>query len=211
MCELAAGAHTLDLVVSPGGWSPVDFDDPFRKVHQPVLVDACRCVERRLDPTVLQQRGVGDFDDQQRTVRMRSAVIRRRNDRDVRFRLGVIRERQGALNACADLGRKLADQSFGESLYDVGVEGTLGAHVDQGSKQQLDSIVRQQARLDKRVVLDAPERANAIRPNFPLREHSWNVPRPTELPNRGFSLRAYARANADWRPGRSPWASTPVT
>ena len=34
MCELAAGVHTLDLVVSPGGGSPVNFDDPFREVHQ---------------------------------------------------------------------------------------------------------------------------------------------------------------------------------
>jgi hypothetical protein len=71
------------------------FNDSLGEIHQPELVDAGCCLECRLDSAVLLQRCIGDLDNQERAVWMRSAVVCRRHDRDVWPRLRVLDRASG--------------------------------------------------------------------------------------------------------------------
>ncbi len=106
--------------------------------------------------------GAGNLDDEQGALGVAVAVAAGWHHGEVGLRLPVVAGRERKLRAQVHVGRQRPPDHPLEPLDGAGVQRILWAHPDQRSPQQLQPLVAEAPGRHEVVVLDAPQRADAV-------------------------------------------------
>src|SRR5919197_3580460 len=135
-----------------------------RQIHHPVLPHVAARVDGGLERPVAVGRAAGDLDNQERLRWVIAPVVRVWHDRDVRLRLGIVPERQGALHPYSSAILNPKGQLLGQARDQVCVIRALRLLRYQHPCEKLDSLVLEAPRLDQPIVFGSLERAQIFWP-----------------------------------------------
>jgi hypothetical protein len=143
--ERFAPADAAELGVGSRGWLSINFDEALGKVDDPDLGDAGPGVEGQLLVAINEERGVGNFDEQEDIrwcwVGVAIEIGPRLQQHEIGLRFVVFTEMQRILYAGDPtlVGGILKEDD--EPFDGTAVEGTDGHHMNNLSVEQFDAFV----------------------------------------------------------------------
>ena len=166
---------TDDLGILPRIRVPMHVGTAVAEIEHPVLLNACPGVNRPLHKSVSAQRRAGHLHDEVSHRGMAERVVAKGYDGHVRFRLGVVEQRQRALDSDNRQPTEGDRQRFGESLNGVRVSSVLGRHCHQCPLEQFHSLALERASFDESIVLSTKKRPNPFRCDVGETDHRMSI------------------------------------